>query len=628
MRGNKHILNGKRMPKKAILLAAGYGTRMEPLSWDLPKPLMPYFGVPLLEHALLTLETWGVEDVLINVHHAPDEILAWFRAWHHRGPRVVFSFEADILGTGGALRKAEHFIGDDACWLVNTDVAFSLDPRPMVKMFRTHLPPAVLWLDAVRGPRTVSCDARGVIDNFAVQRPGTAGTYTYCGIMLFHPRLLQGLPNRAFCSIIEACEEMMRMGQSIYGHIPRDAYWADLGAPERYLNAHVTAPDVLRKRGSWSGGEGRTSRQPDVVTWSGASIAPSGSASRSILGRGVRLHVPVQDSCVVRADSAGMPSWVAEVLRALRMPLSETLYVQLPRRGSDRNFVRLVAGRRSAILIQYRSDRRPENARYAGHARFLAAHGIRVPRVLESLEEKGILVLEDVGSQSLQCVEAGKRDIWYRRVMPHVARMHAIPLQKCPPLEPAFDARLYAWEHDLFLEQYLSRYCDVSLADMHIFRGELQKVSRILRKLPHVLIHRDLQSSNILLHRKEPVFIDFQGMRAGPAVYDLASLLYDPYVALGSEQRRKYAGWYLSSIPPPSCEGVDEMLPVGGIQRLVQALGAFGRLGANADTARFEKYIPAARHTLESLLETTQLCPTLLDFLRRHAVHVGMSREE
>ena len=622
MKGCTNIQHINKMPRRAILLAAGYGTRMEPLSWDLPKPLMPFFGVPLLEHALLTLEDWGVEDVLINLHHAPHEILEWFRARQRRGPRIVFSFEADILGTGGALRKAQHFIGSNPCWLVNTDIAFVMDPEPLVHIFYQHRPPAVLWLDAVRGPRTVACNEQGIIEDFAVTTPGVDGTYTYCGIQLFDPKLLQGLPERAFCSVIDACRQMMRDGHPVYGCVSPGAYWADLGTPERYLQAHAEAPEILRRRGGFSAAPPEMDK--NVVLWSGASIATGGCAAQSIVGRGVRLDVPVRDACVVRADVDGMPGMITEVLRTARMKPSETLYIQLPRRGSDRSFVRMVAGNRSVIFVQYRADRRPENARYAGHARFLAARGVPVPRVLLSEEDKGILVLEDVGSQALQDISSEKRDLWYRRVMRNVARLHAIALQDCPVLEPAFDARLYAWEYDLFLEAYLCRHYGLTASEIHGLRRELGAVSKLLQRLPLVLVHRDLQSSNILLHGQKTVFIDFQGMRAGPAVYDLASLLYDPYVACSHAQRRKYLDAYLADASDACRAEIRSMLPVGGIQRMVQALGAFGRLGANTETARFQMHIPPARQRLEMLLQETGLCPKLLHWLQQHPVAVGL----
>jgi len=567
----------------------------------------------LVEHALLSLADWGVQDVLINLHHAPQEILAWFRTRSQRGgPRITFSFEPEILGTGGALRKASFFIGQEPCWLVNTDIAFVLDPHPLVQHYQTHKPPAVLWLDPERGPRTVACDAGGRIRDFAVPVPGIPGTYTYCGIQLFHPKLIAALPKASFCSVIDACRNMMRTGHPVYGCVVADSYWADLGTPGHYLQAHADAPAVLRERG-----RGLVStRAADSVLWDGARIMPGGRLKSSIAGRNVQVHIPVRDACVVRADLPGIDAVVAETLRAMHMSRSQTLYVQLPRRGSDRQFVRLVDKRRSVILVRYRCDRRPENARYAGHARFLALQGIPVPRVWLDRAGEHVLALEDVGSDALQDVSPGLRDSWYRRVMRVVVKLHAIPLSCCPELEPGFDAALFAWEHELFLTHFMPRYAPY--AGPHACRSvarELRAVSDLLVGIPPVLLHRDLQSSNILLHRQRPVLIDFQGMRSGPAVYDLASLLYDPYAMPTGQQRDACLAIYLRGMDTSRANHMRTLLPVGGIQRLVQALGAFGRLAASPETARFGAFVPVACRTLQALMVQTGLCPTLSGLL-------------
>jgi aminoglycoside/choline kinase family phosphotransferase len=104
-------------------------------------------------------------------------------------------------------------------------------------------------------------------------------------------------------------------------------------------------------------------------------------------------------------------------------------------------------------------------------------------------------------------------------------------------------------------------------------------------------------------------------MRIGPAVYDLASVLYDPYVSLSDSQREAYLSVYLESLDANASKHIPDMLPIAGIQRLVQALGAFGRLGGHPETKRFEKHIPVARDVLMKLLTSTRLCPSLFSLL-------------
>jgi MurNAc alpha-1-phosphate uridylyltransferase len=91
------------VPRRAIVLAAGFGTRMKPLSEDLPKPLMPFWGRPLIDRTFDLLHGWGVREVLVNAHHGADELVAHLRSVRC-GMKVDVSFEPGILGTGGALK--------------------------------------------------------------------------------------------------------------------------------------------------------------------------------------------------------------------------------------------------------------------------------------------------------------------------------------------------------------------------------------------------------------------------------------------------------------------------------------------------------------------------------------------
>ncbi len=167
----------KSPPRKAFVLAAGLGTRMRPLTTALPKPLLPFWGRPLLFILLDRLQRWGVREVLINLHHQPDVIRAAVAAERFRRLDIAYSHEPVILGTGGALVRARGFL-DQPFWMVNADIAFDLDPAPLLARHARGRPLATCWLHGSRGPRTVEM-RRGLITEFRSQRPATAGTYTY-----------------------------------------------------------------------------------------------------------------------------------------------------------------------------------------------------------------------------------------------------------------------------------------------------------------------------------------------------------------------------------------------------------------------------------------------------------------
>ena len=117
------------MAKKAVVLAAGLGTRLRPLTCSVPKPLMPVWGEPMLARIVGMLRGWGVEDIVVNCHYLHEQVEAWCAA---NGCRA--SYEPEILGTGGVLNPLRDWIGADDFYLVNADIVvegLERDPFPV-----------------------------------------------------------------------------------------------------------------------------------------------------------------------------------------------------------------------------------------------------------------------------------------------------------------------------------------------------------------------------------------------------------------------------------------------------------------------------------------------------------------
>jgi len=626
------MISQSKVPDKAILLAAGFGSRMVPLSHDLPKPMMPLWGIPVIEHVVNAMVFAGVRDILINLHHNPQPILDW--ALHRKGscPRLQFSFEPVIAGTGGALRKASHFIGSKPFWMVNTDIAFALDTAPLIEDFNKHQPLATLWLDATRGPRTVERAADGRIVNFSSPTPGAVGTYTFCGMQILSPAILDYLPDTPFSSVVDGYRRALAQGIAVRGCCPDDTFWADLGTPERYLEAHREIADANRRKrpgGSLlQAAEARRMRRcipagvqtqgfvaighrvtlpPDVslancIIWDDAELQPGARLADSIAGRHTVVRATQQGGACVRADSLPPDPVLIAALRAMCATPAASTLTALPARGSDRRFERLQTSRSSGILIRYDDQKRPENARYAPLARALAAAGIRVPRVILDLPDQKATLLEDAGTRSLQDALPGLSRIarrqHYRRVIRQVLRLHDLSPEALPPLETPFSPALYHWEHELFITNFLTNTLHMEVTEP--LTNLLENCAKRLQQQPQVPVHRDLQSSNILLQRGGPVLIDFQGIRMGAAAYDLASLLCDPYVMLDEADRGALLDDYCAASPQGAA--VRAAFPYAAVQRLAQALGAFGRLSANPATARFAHHIPPATAMFNTML--------------------------
>ena len=137
------------MAKKAIVLAAGFGTRLRPLTCAVPKPLLPVWGVPMLERTVAMLRERGVEDIAVNCHYLHGQVEAWCAA---NGCRAVY--EPEILGTGGVLNPLREWIGGDDFYLVNGDIVFDNPPQLDLSGEGVIAAAAV----TLEGPRTIEVE--------------------------------------------------------------------------------------------------------------------------------------------------------------------------------------------------------------------------------------------------------------------------------------------------------------------------------------------------------------------------------------------------------------------------------------------------------------------------------------
>ncbi len=299
------------------------------------------------------------------------------------------------------------------------------------------------------------------------------------------------------------------------------------------------------------------------------------------------------------------------VHRFPRFAAAEIVVQPLEKGGSDRKFYRMaVGGDHSLILAKY-GTQREENRHYVVIARYLRELGVRVPEIFFHDESEGLIWMEDLGDRDLWSYRAepwpARREL-YRSALEQVRKMHAqeVPAGQSPTLaslnmQPEFSAELYCWEQGYFLENCLGRYFGVSAEVADGCRARLEEIAHRLSEEPRVLVHRDFQSQNIVVKKETACLIDFQGMRPGLAQYDLASLLYDPYVALTAGQRDDLLAIYLERSGGGG-DGFAEIFDLCAMQRLMQALGAYGFLGLVKERSHFLAHIPPALRSLREVV--------------------------
>jgi aminoglycoside/choline kinase family phosphotransferase len=294
-----------------------------------------------------------------------------------------------------------------------------------------------------------------------------------------------------------------------------------------------------------------------------------------------------------------------------RFNVDEIKITPIEKGGSDRKFYRVrCSAAQSLILVKYNLERE-ENRYYVEIAQFLEKHGIHAPRIYFHDAEEGLIWLEDLGERDLFGYREEPwlvRRAFYESALDEVRKLHQLPEQICIEMRqhlPAeFNAALYRWEQNYFFENCFGCYFKIEQAEIDNLAAlpALSEIAERLAQLPRILVHRDFQSQNILLRNGQAYLIDFQGMRPGLAHYDLASLLYDPYVDLSDAERAELLEYYCGE--KPSSDFL-ETLRLCAMQRLMQALGAYGFLGLVKGHREFLEHIPAALRSLRAVIDPT-----------------------
>jgi mannose-1-phosphate guanylyltransferase len=228
---------------KAMILAAGYGTRLRPITYLLPKPVMPVCGKPLIAYAVENLMHAGIDEIIVNLHYLPDAIES-FLVDTYDDVNFHFSLEHQILGTGGGVRRVRHLLEkDEEFLLVNGDTLQSPDLETLVRTRRERNALAALSLR--HAPANDKFTAVW-LDDGRIQGFGTGfGTgrgepLMFGGSHAISTRVFDAMPDRDEFSIVDDVYAPMLAEETIAGVVDDNARWFDIGTPQRYLAASRT----------------------------------------------------------------------------------------------------------------------------------------------------------------------------------------------------------------------------------------------------------------------------------------------------------------------------------------------------------------------------------------------------
>jgi MurNAc alpha-1-phosphate uridylyltransferase len=233
--------------KRAMVMAAGKGTRMRPLTDTMPKPLVPFMGRPLIDHVLNRLDEAGIEEVIVNTHHFADMLEAHLAPRRH--PRIILSDErAQLLDTGGGTRHALPLLGDEPIITFNSDSVWTEQGgnalRTLMDAFDPVRMDALLMLAEVK--RTIGFVGRGDFDmdeagRLIRRKPDSTAPFMFAGVQIIKPALFADGPDGPFSTNL-IWDRLLAQGR-LYGHCMQGT-WMHVGTPEDLHRAEAFVHDL------------------------------------------------------------------------------------------------------------------------------------------------------------------------------------------------------------------------------------------------------------------------------------------------------------------------------------------------------------------------------------------------
>ncbi|SDU61055.1 sugar phosphate nucleotidyltransferase [Desulfobacula phenolica] len=531
---------------KALILSAGFGTRLLPYSKTIPKPLFTLMSKPLLEHVIKHLVDNGCDYILINTHHLHDQIEA-FVDQLDVPIDIKTIHEPVILETGGAIANAKPFLTDDPFFVINSDVISNVNLNKLYAFHKESKSLATLVLHDHDKFNKVSIDDQGYIQNFDSKANGLAFT----GIQVLSPQIYDYFPDKKSFSSIEVYQRLIRR-KKVKAFVEKNIFWSDIGTLESYSRT-----SLLELAASRFGVE----------------------------------HDKIKD---IQIDT-------------------------LAGDGSDRQWYRASYGNQTAVISDHgicmpATDRLRQLKAFIHIGNHIFSRNIPVPRILNHDELSGMVTLDDLGDIHLETRIKQKNNTSftlkiYKQVIDFVIDFSIKGLQgfnkkwTCQT-ETYSKELIIEKECRYFIEAFIQGYLNLDIS-FHEFSNEFDHISDHALKHGFIgLMHRDMQSRNIMIHNNKPFFIDFQSARSGPLQYDLASLLIDPYVNLTGKIQKDLLQYTTEKLKLSQTERQNflDCYQYCCLTRNLQFLGAFSFLTQTKKKTGFEQYIPYAVKSLKKII--------------------------
>lgn len=227
------------MLSQAVILVGGQGTRLQPLTNLLPKPMIPVLNRPFVEHTIAYLKSHQVREVILTVSHLPEVVQGYLGDGRNLGMRLIYGMENVPLGTAGAVKNVEPYL-EGTFAVFNGDIFTTLDLTDMLAFHRkkrAKVTIALTWVDNPCAFGVVETDNNGRVRRF-VEKPGPDQVTTHwinAGIYILEPEVLKHMPGNSHYMFERGLFPLLlELGEPVYGY-PFRGYWLDMGTPEKYL---------------------------------------------------------------------------------------------------------------------------------------------------------------------------------------------------------------------------------------------------------------------------------------------------------------------------------------------------------------------------------------------------------
>ena len=478
---------------QALVLAAGLGTRLRPLTEVRAKPAIPVAGEPIIRRIVRWLYEHGVTDLVVNLHYLPHTVTAVLGDGSDLSVRIRYSWEQPrILGSAGGPRQALDILGSDVFLIVNGDTLTDLNVGALIDMHVSSAALVTLALVPNREPGEyggVLLEQDGSVTGFVQRGPSAIGSYHFIGVQV-------------------ACAETFRRARArAAGEFRRwrlrraDRSTARLGSRIR------DRCGVLGRR------HGRGLR----------------AYVRGVCGAGSPALNTVTDERTAEGPAA--TDRINQYLGEQGLAGPNTRVVPLTGDASDRRYFRVISpDGTSRVLALHAAAIEFRSLPFASVARLLQQLPLPIPAILDHSDALGIIALQDLGDVTLQAhlgvASAAEHAELYRQAVALIERLQrrgaalgpSEPVEGYTPYEIAFDVERLTWELGFFVRHFIEAYRGAVLRDKEraAFGWEWRAITRDLSAEPRVLCHRDYHSRNLMLHHGGLHIIDFQDARMGP----------------------------------------------------------------------------------------------------------------